>query len=112
MPDKSLVEKEAALLRKYERLLSSFLTTIDLQVTAVHALQVFWYSHDLPKGMMLRWFAALYQRSVVEEAALTKWREDVNDAYPGKGTALFEVSLAHFSSILVMETQKKINARN
>ena len=91
MPSKALVEKESALLRKYESFLRCFLENIDSQVTAVHALQVFWYSHNAPKGMMLRWFAAFYHHEIVEEAALTKWKEDVNDAYPGKGSALFEV---------------------
>ncbi|XP_015588285.1 eukaryotic translation initiation factor 4 gamma 2 isoform X2 [Cephus cinctus] len=91
-PDKALLEQEIALLRKYNRVLRTFLSTIDLQVTAVHSLQVFCFSHNFPKGMLLRWFAALYDLEVIEEDAFIKWREDVTDAYPGKGKALFQVN--------------------
>lgn len=91
--DKSLAEKERALLDKYTRVLRPFLSTIDAQVTAVHALQVFCFSHKFPKGMLLRWFMALYEIEVVEEEAFMKWKEDVTDDYPGKGQALFQVSL-------------------
>ncbi|XP_034948638.1 eukaryotic translation initiation factor 4 gamma 2 isoform X2 [Chelonus insularis] len=92
VPDKSLQEKERALLEKYTRVLDSFLVTIDAQVTAVHSLQVFCLSHDFPKGMLLRWFVALYELSIIDEEAFIKWREDVTDAYPGKGKALFQVN--------------------
>ncbi|XP_046748420.1 eukaryotic translation initiation factor 4 gamma 2 isoform X1 [Diprion similis] len=90
--DKALAEKERALLEKYGRVLESFLPTIDSQVTAVHALQVFCYSHKFPKGMLLRWFIALYEMEVVDEEAFMKWKEDVTDDYPGKGQALFQVN--------------------
>ncbi|XP_066592821.1 eukaryotic translation initiation factor 4 gamma 2 isoform X1 [Prorops nasuta] len=90
--DKALLEKERALIQKYARILSQFLPDIDSQVTALHALQVFWYSHDFPKGVLLRWFLALYNFNVIEEEAFLNWREDVTDAYPGKGKALFEVN--------------------
>ncbi|XP_063980145.1 eukaryotic translation initiation factor 4 gamma 2 isoform X1 [Diachasmimorpha longicaudata] len=92
VPDKSLQEKERGLLQKYTRVLESFLTTIDAQVTAVHSLQVFCLSHDFPKGMLLRWFVALYELSIIDEEAFIKWKEDVTDAYPGKGKALFQVN--------------------
>lgn len=36
---------------------------------------------------------ALYELSIIDEEALMKWKEDVNDAYPGKGQALFQVNL-------------------
>lgn len=41
--------------------------------------------------MLLRWFMYLYNLEVCEEDAFLRWREDVTDAYPGKGEALFQV---------------------
>jgi translation initiation factor 4G len=91
IPEKALQEKELALLGKYQRMLQTLLPTIESQVTAVHSLQVFCLSHNFPKGMLLRWFIALYNLSIVDEEAFMRWKEDVNDAYPGKGDALFQV---------------------
>jgi len=34
----------------------------------------------------------MYELEIVEEEAFLKWREDVTDAYPGKGKALFQVN--------------------
>lgn len=45
----------------------------------------------LRSGMLLRWFMYLYNLEVCEEDAFLRWREDVTDAYPGKGEALFQV---------------------
>lgn len=42
--------------------------------------------------MLLRWFIALYELSTIDEDAFIKWKEDVTDAYPGKGKALFQVN--------------------
>lgn len=41
--------------------------------------------------MLLRFFMNLYDMEVVEEEAFLKWKEEVNDQYPGKGKALFQV---------------------
>ncbi len=46
-----------------------------------------------PAGLLLRLFSYLYSMDVVEEEALLKWREDLSQEYPGKGKALFQVSL-------------------
>lgn len=81
------------MLQKYQPMLQTLLPSIDSQVTALHSLQVFCLSHKFPKGMLLRWFMALYELSIIDEEALMKWKEDVNDAYPGKGQALFQVNL-------------------
>lgn len=43
--------------------------------------------------MLLRFFMNLYDMEVVEEEAFLKWKEEVNDQYPGKGKALFQVML-------------------
>ena len=54
--------------------------------------QVFCFNKQFPKGMLLRWFVALYEADVIEESVFLKWKEDVSDTYPGKGKALFQVS--------------------
>ena len=36
---------------------------------------------------------ALYENDIIEEGSFLKWKEDVNDTYPGKGKALFQVQL-------------------
>ena len=46
----------------------------------------------LSLGMLLRFFMNFYDMEVVEEEAFLKWKEEVNDQYPGKGKALFQVS--------------------
>ncbi|XP_014240857.1 eukaryotic translation initiation factor 4 gamma 2 isoform X1 [Cimex lectularius] len=91
--DKMIIEKEKALLEKFKNVLRTFLNeNIDLQVTAVYALQVFCFTYDFPKGLLLRWFMNLYNMEIVDEEAFLKWREDVTDIYPGKGKALFQVN--------------------
>ncbi|CAH1399349.1 unnamed protein product [Nezara viridula] len=78
--DKAVQEKEKALLERFKSVLQAFLhEDINLQVTAVYALQVFCYSLEFPKGMLLRWFVNLYDLEIVEEEAFLKWREDVNN---------------------------------
>lgn len=90
---KLLQEKEKALLERFKSVLQAFLhEDVNLQVTAVYALQVFCFAIDFPKGMLLRWFVNLYHLEIVEEEAFLKWREDVTDIYPGKGKALFQVN--------------------
>uniref|UniRef100_A0A0K8SIQ8 Eukaryotic translation initiation factor 4 gamma 2 n=1 Tax=Lygus hesperus TaxID=30085 RepID=A0A0K8SIQ8_LYGHE len=90
---KLLQEKEKILLERFKSVLQAFLhEDINLQVTAVYALQVFCFAIDFPKGMLLRWFVNLYDLEIVEEEAFLKWREDVTDIYPGKGKALFQVN--------------------
>lgn len=52
--DKAVQEKEKALLERFKSVLQAFLhEDINLQVTAVYALQVFCYSLDFPKGKSL-----------------------------------------------------------
>ncbi|XP_046394850.1 eukaryotic translation initiation factor 4 gamma 2 isoform X1 [Ischnura elegans] len=92
LPDKALQEKEKYLLEKFNPVLQAFLQNeINLQVVAVYALQVYCYSKQFPKGMLLRWFVYLYDLEIVEEDAFMKWKEDISDDYPGKGKALFQV---------------------
>ena len=42
-------------------------------------------------GMLLRLFIAFYDLEIIEEDAYLRWKEDINDVYPGKGKALFQV---------------------
>jgi hypothetical protein len=39
-------------------------------------------------------FMLLYDMETVEEEAFVKWKENVNDDYPGKGRALFQVRIS------------------
>ena len=41
--------------------------------------------------MFLRFFVNLYDMEVVDEEVYLRWKEEVNDEYPGKGKALFQV---------------------
>lgn len=47
---------------------------------------------DYISGMMLRMFTYLYDLEIVEEEVFMKWKEDINEEFPGKGKALFQVS--------------------
>lgn len=63
----------------------------------------------LLSGMLLRYFVHFYDMEIIEEEAFLFWKEDVNQEYPGKGKALFQVftftlcldSLVFFSSFLL-----------
>lgn len=88
-----MIDKEHALLDKYSKILIVFLKgNIDLQLIALYSLQVFCYSVEFPKGMLLRFFRGLYDFSVIEEESFLRWKEDLSDVYMGKGTALFQVN--------------------
>ncbi|KAK8758366.1 hypothetical protein V5799_004001 [Amblyomma americanum] len=93
VPERAQLDKERELLERYQPLLRAFLGERPaLQLAALYALQTLWHSLGFPKGMLLRWFVLLYDQEIVEEEAFLKWKEDVNDDYPGKGKALFQVN--------------------
>lgn len=92
-PDKSGIEKEKLNLEKMKGVLQMFLHDhADLQMVTLYATQVFCHSHQFPKGMLLRLFMNYYDLEIVEEEIFLKWKEEVNDEYPGKGKALFQVN--------------------
>ncbi|KAL8609080.1 hypothetical protein ACOMHN_033673 [Nucella lapillus] len=92
-PEKALNDKEKDLLDKLKGVLQKFLhERINLQVAALYAVQVFCYNHQFPKGMLLRFFVNLYDQEIIEEDAFLQWKEEVNDEFPGKGKALFQVN--------------------
>lgn len=91
--DKAALERERALLETYAPLLRALLAARpDSQLAAVYAVQLHAHRRRYPKGLLLRWFMLLYSLEVCEEEAFLRWREDVTDAYPGKGEALFQVN--------------------
>lgn len=93
VPDKHLSEKERELLDKLKVVLQRFLHDhIGLQVSALYASQVFCYNCHFPKNMLRRFFMNFYDMEIIEEEAFLKWKEDINDEYPGKGKALFQVN--------------------
>ncbi|XP_076254363.1 N-acetyltransferase 1 isoform X1 [Rhynchophorus ferrugineus] len=91
--EKAMIEKENTLLKRYQPILHAFLhDKSSLQLVAVYSLQMHFYALGFPRGQLLRWFMALYELEIVEEEAFLNWKEDVTDAYPGKGNALFQVN--------------------
>ena len=89
---KADTDKEKEMITEFKTVLSSYLVSPELQLVAVYALQVFCFSRSFPKGMLLRWFVALYEADIIDEHVFLNWKEDVNDLYPGKGKALYQVN--------------------
>lgn len=80
------------MLDRYQPILHAFLHEQPaLQLVALYSLQSHFYSLQFPRGQLLRWFMALYDKEIIEEEAFLNWKEDLTDAYPGKGQALFQV---------------------
>ncbi|CAC5424934.1 EIF4G [Mytilus coruscus] len=92
-PDKTGIEKEKQNLDKMKGVLQMFLHDhTDLQMVTLYATQVFCHSQQFPKGMLLRLFMNYYDLEIADEEVFLKWKEEVNDEYPGKGKALFQVN--------------------
>lgn len=78
---------------KYRKMFLHFLLEKpDLQLVVLYALQTYCSSQDFPKGLLEKWFNMLYELEIVEEEVFFRWKEDINDEYPGKGRALFQVN--------------------
>ena len=58
--------------------------------------------------MLLRAFVNCYEMDIMDEHAFLQWKEDVNDTYPGKGKALFQVktfkAFFYFYSLFMSST--------
>lgn len=92
-PIKTLIDKEKELMSKFKSILQAFLDNQPhLQLIAIYTLQVHCHSHSYPKGMLLRMFMHLYDMEIVDEDVFLRWKEEVNDSYPGKGKSLFQVN--------------------
>merc|ERR1719411_788098 len=91
--EKDDTEKEKEMVMDFKEVARHYLASNqDLQLAAVYALQVFCFARSFPKGMLLRWFVSFYEADIVDERVFLKWKEDVNDSYPGKVKALFQVN--------------------
>lgn len=92
-PEKTLQEKEKQAMEKMKGVLQMFVHEhMDLQIESLYAAQVFCHTHQFPKGMLLRFFMNFYDMEIIDEEIFLKWKEEVNDEYPGKGKALFQVN--------------------
>ncbi|XP_073460181.1 eukaryotic translation initiation factor 4 gamma 2 [Aquarana catesbeiana] len=92
-PSKEQLEQEKQLLLSFKPVMQKFLHDhVDLQVSALYALQVHCYTKNFPKGMLLRFFVHFYDMEIIEEEAFLAWKEDITQEFPGKGKALFQVN--------------------
>ncbi len=113
----NITDYEKEILTKFQSVLKAFLhEKSSLQLMALYALQSYCFGLNFPKGivflfkdlniiyvkyrfifyfsgMLLRWFLMLYDLEIIEEEVFIKWKEDINDEYPGKGKALFQVNI-------------------
>ncbi|XP_006885654.1 PREDICTED: eukaryotic translation initiation factor 4 gamma 2 [Elephantulus edwardii] len=90
---KEQVEQEKQLLLSFKPVMQKFLHDhVDLQVSALYALQVHCFNSNFPKGMLLRFFVYFYDMEIIEEEAFLAWKEDITQEFPGKGKALFQVN--------------------
>ncbi|KAM9366985.1 eukaryotic translation initiation factor 4 gamma 2a [Symphorus nematophorus] len=92
-PSKEQLDEEKQLLLSFKPVMLKFLHDhINLQVSALYALQVHCNAKGFPKGMLLRYFVNFYDMEIIEEEAFLSWKEDITQEYPGKGKALFQVN--------------------
>ncbi|XP_046897533.1 eukaryotic translation initiation factor 4 gamma 2a [Hypomesus transpacificus] len=92
-PPKEQLEQEKQLLLAFKPVMQKFLHDhMDLQVSALYALQVHSNAKAFPKGMLLRYFVNFYDMEIIEEEAFLAWKEDISQEFPGKGKALFQVN--------------------
>lgn len=92
-PSKEQLDLEKQLLLSFKPVMQKFLHDhVDLQVSALYALQVHCYAKNFPKGMLLRFFVHFYDMEILEEEAFLAWKEDILQEFPGKGKALFQVN--------------------
>uniref|UniRef100_A0A3B3QLM6 Eukaryotic translation initiation factor 4 gamma 2 n=1 Tax=Paramormyrops kingsleyae TaxID=1676925 RepID=A0A3B3QLM6_9TELE len=92
-PTKDQLDQEKQLLLAFKPVMQKFLHDhVDLQVSALYALQVHCNATAFPKGMLLRYFVNFYDMEIIEEEAFLAWKEDITQEFPGKGKALFQVN--------------------
>uniref|UniRef100_A0A668A5Q8 Eukaryotic translation initiation factor 4 gamma 2 n=1 Tax=Myripristis murdjan TaxID=586833 RepID=A0A668A5Q8_9TELE len=92
-PTKEQLDQEKQLLLAFKPVMQKFLHDhINLQVSALYALQVHCNAKSFPKGMLLRYFVNFYDMEIIEEEAFLAWKEDITQEFPGKGKALFQVN--------------------
>jgi len=92
-PTKEQLDQEKQLLLAFKPVMQKFLHDhVDLQVSALYALQIHCHAKAFPKGMLLRYFVNFYDMEIIEEEAFLAWKEDITQEFPGKGKALFQVN--------------------
>ncbi|XP_053368677.1 eukaryotic translation initiation factor 4 gamma 2a [Clarias gariepinus] len=92
-PSKEQLDQEKQLLLAFKPVMQKFLHEhLELQVSALYALQVHCNVKAFPKGMLLRFFVNFYDMEIIEEEAFLLWKEDITQEFPGKGKALFQVN--------------------
>ncbi|KAL4648902.1 eukaryotic translation initiation factor 4 gamma 2-like, partial [Arapaima gigas] len=92
-PTKDQLDQEKQLLLAFKPVMQKFLHDhVNLQVSALYALQVHCNASSFPKGMLLRYFVNFYDMEIIEEEAFLAWKEDITQEFPGKGKALFQVN--------------------
>ena len=91
--DSCSAPSEKQLLLSFKPVMQKFLHDhVDLQVSALYALQVHCYNSNFPKGMLLLFFVHFYDMEIIEEEAFLAWKENITQEFPGKGKALFQVN--------------------
>lgn len=91
--DKRVIELQKGYLSKYAQIFQSFLLDKpNLQLSLLYALQTYCHKLQFPKGMIFRWFIMLYDLEIIDSEVFLKWKEEVNNEYPDKGKALFQVN--------------------
>ena len=55
---------------------------VDLQVSALYALQVHCYNSNFAKSMSLHFFVHFYDMEIIEEKAFLAWKEDITQEFP------------------------------
>lgn len=60
--------------------------------------------------MLLRYFVNFYDMEIIEEEAFLYWKEDVNQEYPGKGKALFQVWIKLYFCLHFKVSKKRFNS--
>lgn len=85
-------DMEKELLSKYQQVLQAVLKDKHMQLATLYSLQSFYHGLDFPKGALLRWFHQMYDLNIVDDDVFFIWKEEINDKFPGKGQALFQVN--------------------
>jgi translation initiation factor 4G len=91
--DKLNLKQQKDLIRKYQDVLYEILkSNLSKQIEAIYALQVYAASlGKIPKYFLAHLFNQMYDLDLIEEEAFYLWKDELNDSYPNKGQALFDV---------------------
>jgi len=92
-PEKEIQEGERDFIGRFKVFLKTFVGSGNAsQLEVIYVLQMYCNEHHFPKEMLLRLFIIFYNTELVDEDVFLQWKEDINETYPGKGKALFQVN--------------------